>query len=185
MIPRRLEELEKRERRRAVIRTAVLVAVVWIVLITLYYVLPVHRHSEGDVAFRLVVAVVVMATFVGWQTTKITRAEVPELRAAQALGTVIPLFFVVFSSIYLSLSYSSASNFSQSLDRTRALYFTITVFSTVGFGDITPRTDPCRIVVSIQMLLDLVIIGVLVRVLFDAARAGLARRQQEGAGGSG
>ena len=37
-----------------------------------------------------------------------------------------------------------------------------TVLSTVGFGDITPRTDPTRVMVSIQMLLDLVLIGVVV-----------------------
>ena len=55
----------------------------------------------------------------------------------QALGAIIPLFLVVFATIYLSLSHTSASNFSEGLDHTRALYFTVTVFSTVGFGDIT------------------------------------------------
>ena len=34
-----------------------------------------------------------------------------------------------------------------------------------GFGDITPRTDLARIVVSAQMLLDLVILGVVVRLI--------------------
>ena len=60
-------------------------------------------------------------------------------------------------------------------EHTRALYFAVTIFSTVGFGDITPKTDLARIIVSIQMLLDLVIIGAVVRLLLTAAQAGLAR----------
>ena len=43
--------------------------------------------------------------------------------------------------------------FSQKLDHSRALYFTITVFSTVGFGDITPTNDAARLAVGAQMLL--------------------------------
>ena len=52
------------------------------------------------------------------------------------------------------------------------------MFSTVGFGDITPKTNFAEIVVSIQMLLDLVIIGAVVRLLLNAAQAGLARSQR-------
>jgi voltage-gated potassium channel len=37
------------------------------------------------------------------------------------------------------------------LSRTDALYYTITVFSTVGFGDVTPRADLARIVTMVQM----------------------------------
>jgi voltage-gated potassium channel len=55
----------------------------------------------------------------------------------------------------------------------------LAVFSTVGFGDITPGTDLARIMVSVQMLLDLVIIGVVVRLLLNAARVGLARTEQD------
>jgi hypothetical protein len=54
------------------------------------------------------------------------------------------------------------------------------VFSTVGFGDITPRTDPARLVVSTQMLLDLAIIGVVVRMIFTAARSRIAPRENGG-----
>jgi hypothetical protein len=44
----------------------------------------------------------------------------------------------------------------------------------VGFGDITPRTDAARLVVTSQMLLDLLIIGVVVRMIFTAAKSRIA-----------
>jgi hypothetical protein len=103
----------------------------------------------------------------------VTRAEFPGLRAIRALGVAIPLFLVVFAVLYLSLSQASANHFSEPLDHTGALYLVITVFSTVGFGDITPEGDLARISVSIQMLLDLVVIGAVVRLLTTAAKTGI------------
>jgi hypothetical protein len=47
--------------------------------------------------------------------------------------------------------------FAGPLTRTDALYFTVTVFPTVGFGDITARSETARIVVTGQMIADLVI----------------------------
>jgi len=38
-------------------------------------------------------------------------------------------------------------------------YFTVTVFSTVGFGDITAKTEAARLVVTGQMIVDLVASG--------------------------
>ena len=97
------------------------------------------------------------------------------MRAAVALGVVIPLFFVLFATTYLSMSDASGTTFTQGLDHTRALYFTITIFSTVGFGDITPANDPARLVVSAQMILDLILIGGVVRILVGAAKRAVAR----------
>lgn len=147
-------------------------------MLALYYLLPARRGSIGDDSLRLAVGQIVVIVFLVWQTTRVVKADLPELRAAQTLGALIPLFLVVFASIYLSLGRSSSSSFSQPLDHSSAFYFTVTVFSTVGFGDIVPRTDAARTVVSIQMLLDLVIIGVVVRILISAARIGLARSNE-------
>jgi voltage-gated potassium channel len=72
------------------------------------------------------------------------------------------------------MSHDAPRTFSQALDHVQALYFTITIFSTVGFGDITPKTDTARVLVSVQMLLDLVIIGAAVRLIFSAARTRIA-----------
>lgn len=175
MSPRRLSQLERRERRRAITRTTVIVAGAWVVLIGIYYVVPAGKESAVYDVLRLVIGLVLVAAVIAWQASHIVKSEIPELRAAQALGVVLPLFLVLFASLYLSLYDTSRGSFSQPLDHTSALYFTVTVFSTVGFGDITPRTDNGRILVSIQMLLDLVIIGAVARILINAAKMGLAR----------
>jgi voltage-gated potassium channel len=61
------------------------------------------------------------------------------------------------------------------------LYFAVTVFSTVGLGDIAAWSQPARIVVMIQILADLIYIGLLVRVLFVASQIGTSRRTDQNA----
>jgi hypothetical protein len=70
----------------------------------------------------------------------------------------------------------SAANFSEPLTRTDALYFTVTVFATVGFGDITATTQGARILVTCQMLLGILIVGLGARIFVDAVKQG---RQQQ------
>jgi len=57
-----------------------------------------------------------------------------------------------------------------------AMYFTVTVFSTVGFGDITAKTDLARSIVTIQMLFNLVVLGLVAKVIFGAVDMGMKRR---------
>jgi hypothetical protein len=92
------------------------------------------------------------------------------VRAVITLGMVIPFFLLLFASFYLSLAATSAASFSQQLDHSGSLYFTVTVFATVGFGDIVPVTAVSRLVTSVQMLLDLVVLGAVVRIVIFAAR---------------
>jgi hypothetical protein len=49
-----------------------------------------------------------------------------------------------------------------------ASYYTVTVFSTVGFGDITAKTELARTLVTVQMLVNLVVIGLVAKVIFGA-----------------
>ena len=48
----------------------------------------------------------------------------------------------------------------------------MTVFSTVGFGDITPKTEVAQLVTTDQMLVDLVVVGVVVRLILTTASRG-------------
>jgi voltage-gated potassium channel len=169
--PLRLADLPPTVRRRAVARCIATVVLCWIFLFGAFYVLPIGHESGLRAGVRLGLDVALVGAVFAWQIRRISMAALPELRAVEALGIVIALFLVLFSGIYLAMSRQSVLTFTQSLDQTRALYFTISVFSTVGFGDITPRTDAARLVVSAQMLLDLALIGAAVRLIFNAARS--------------
>ncbi len=77
------------------------------------------------------------------------------------------------------MSHAQPGSFSEPLNHVRSIYFVITVISTVGFGDITPKTDAAMIVVSFQIMLDLILLVGIVRTIFFAAQVGVRRRQSE------
>jgi voltage-gated potassium channel len=85
----------------------------------------------------------------------------------------------LFASAYVVMATISASNFSQPMTRTNALYFTVTVFATVGFGDITAKTEAARLAVTGQMIVDLIIIGLGARVIVGAVTRGRQRRPRD------
>ena len=98
------------------------------------------------------------------------------LRAVEALATSLSLFLVLFASTYLVIATESAGSFSQQLTHTDALYFTVTVFATVGFGDITAKTEAARLVVTGQMIIDLIIIGIGAKIILGAVQQSRQRR---------
>jgi hypothetical protein len=173
--PRHLRDLERHERRREILRLVLRVVVIAVVLLAAYYLLPVMKLSGGAAIVSIVVNCLLLVLVVLWLARRITRSDLPELRAVEVIVIAVPLFLYVFASSYLAMSEASAAAFSEPLNRTGALYLAVTVFSTVGFGDITPKTDVARIVTSLQMVFDIVLLGVLVRLIIGAARIGLSR----------
>ena len=85
--------------------------------------------------------------------------------------TSIPLFLLLFACTYFVLERLSAGTFSQPLTRSDSLYFTVTVFSTVGFGDITPKTELARLLVTGQMITDVIILGLAVKIIVGAVKS--------------
>jgi voltage-gated potassium channel len=140
-------------------------------LVALYYLLPMDRVLDAVAITWLVLGLVIFMVLAGWQVRAILRADHPALRAFNALATAIPLFLLMFASTYFLMAQAQADAFTESLNRTDALYFTITVFATVGFGDITPQSEIARIVTTAQMVVNLLVFGVLVRVVVGAVRS--------------
>jgi voltage-gated potassium channel len=174
-----LEDLDRRQARRVVGRSALRILVSVVLLIALYGALPVADRTGFETLIELFIGLIIFAALLGWQVLKIMGAEHPELRAAEALAIAIPVVLIVFAFTYLSLSHAQPASFSQHLDHVGAMYFTITVVSTVGFGDIVAKTHAARILVSFQIILDLVLLVGIVRAVFFAAQVGVHRRQIE------
>jgi hypothetical protein len=150
------------------------------VLVVLYYALPLDQPWNGNTAVRVLIGLLVFAVIAVWQVRSIAGSRYPRIRAFEALGLIVPFYLLVFASTYFVMQRASPANFTQPLTRTDALYFTVTVFSTVGFGDITPKSEPTRVVLIVQMLGDLALLGAGARVLLGAVRRGQERRQDTG-----
>lgn len=158
---------------------------VWAVLaIAIYYWLPLKRSVDDGLRI-LIVGLVIFGVVLYVQIRSIIASSFPRIKAIGALGIGIPLLLVVFSSVYYLIENSAPGSFTESLDKTDSLYFTITVFSTVGFGDIVAVSTLARVFVSLQMLLDLVVIGIIAKVVLGAVQIGLHRRASEAAGSKG
>src|SRR5215470_421524 len=148
------------------------------VLVTVYYLLPFNHSSRGLAITMLVIGLVLLTGLVTIQVRWVATSRYPRLRAIEALATSVPLFLLLFASAYIVMATLAASSFSQPMTHTNALYFTVTVFATVGFGDITANTEAARLVVTAQMITDLVIIAVGAKVIVGAITRGRQRRSQ-------
>ena len=142
----------------------------------IYYLLPLDHSSTPFAVTTLVIGLVVFIGLIVFQVRSILRSQFPGLRAIEALATSVPLFLLLFAGAYVVMAAMSRSNFGEPLTHTDALYFTVTVFSTVGFGDITAKTETARLVVTGQILADLLVIGVGLRVIVGAV--GRSRQQR-------
>jgi hypothetical protein len=85
---------------------------------------------------------------------------------AVSFGIAFAALVGVYSATYLQLAHDSSKCFGpQRLGHVEALYFTITTFTTTGFGDIHADSSVCRMVVATQTLVGLVLITVAIAAL--------------------
>ncbi len=177
-------ELPPAKRRRLIIAAVLRGLAVTTALVVLYYLLPLDRPVDTDTAVRVLIGLLVFAGITVWQVKAIAGSRYPGLRAAEALGFIIPFYLLLFASTYFVMERASAANFTQPLTRTDALYFSVTVFTTVGFGDIAAKSETARVVLIVQMLADLALLGAGARVLLGAVQRGRHRRSDTGDGDS-
>ncbi len=141
------------------------------VLIALYYLLPLDRLDGVSMALFLVAGLLLLIAMIAYQVHTILAAAYPGIRAIEALATTVPMYLLLFAAAYFLMSNDGGGEFNVNvLNRTDSLYFTVTVFTTVGFGDITPVSEAARLTVTAQMLLNLVVLGIGVRLILGAVQ---------------
>ena len=163
-------------------RRLVAVRLVWItlgviILFAAYFLIPTKSVGQGSDLPWLILALGVFAAVAALQIPAIVRAPYPIVRAVGTMAMLVSLYVLIFARIYLSISLGDPLIFSRPLDTVTALYFMVTVFATVGFGDIVAQSNSTMLLVTFQMLLNLVVLGTLIRLVTTAAQHGVARRR--------
>jgi voltage-gated potassium channel len=174
------QDLPRTTRRRIILRAVLRGFLNTTLLVVLYYALPLDQRFGADAAVRVLIGLVVFVAITVWQVRGIIGSPYPAVKAFEALGLILPFYLLLFASTYFVMERTSAASFTEPLTRTDALYFSVTVFSTVGFGDIAPRSEAARIALIFQMLGDLALLGAGARLLLTAVQRGRQRRSSEG-----
>ena len=105
-----------------------------------------------------------------WAGSEVGRSPYPGIRVVEALTFTVPAFVLLFATTYFVMAHTVVSSFTESLTRTDALYFSVTTFATVGYGDIAAKSESARLVVTVQMLLDILWLGLVVRRVLEAVK---------------
>ncbi|MCC2031074.1 potassium channel family protein [Microbacterium allomyrinae] len=165
--------LTRRERRRFILRGLGRAAVMTLVLVALYFLVPLDGIGRLPLSVMLIAAPLILLIVTVWQVRAILRSEQPGLRGIEALAIIAPLYLLLFAATYFLMALDDPSSFTaDSITRVDALYLTVTIFSTVGFGDISAASQTARVVVTIQMILNLIVLGAGVKLLTGAVKRG-------------
>ncbi|MFC7447747.1 potassium channel family protein [Rhodococcus daqingensis] len=176
------ENLPKEQRRSLIRRAAIRPLASAVALVVVYFVIPMENLESASAIGGLVLGLVFVSALFAWQIRKIVHAEHPGLQAIAGLGLMLPGYLLAFATLYHLMSLSGSENFNEPLTKIDSLYFTLVCFSTVGFGDITATTEVARAIVSAQIVGNLFLIAVGVRIITAAVRLGQRRRGGETSG---
>jgi voltage-gated potassium channel len=154
---------------RLLVRGALRALVSTVVVVGIYFIGPLDQLRLVPLGVALVIGGLVLVGIATWQIRSIVRSPYPGIRAIEALAITAPLYLILFAATYFLMAADDPANFNvDGLTRTDTLYFTVTTFSTVGYGDISPASQAARVIVMVQMILNLIVLGSGIRVFMGA-----------------
>ncbi|EID55207.1 Ion channel [Saccharomonospora xinjiangensis XJ-54] len=174
----RQEEDGHRVGRRAVTVSLARATLSGAALVAGYFFVPLQDSGTATWAW-FAIALTLWTVLIVRQVLAVSRSTAPRLQAIETLGVAVPLFLVVFALTYAALGQADPTAFTEPVDKTDALYFTVSVFATVGFGDIAAVSHAARVVATLQMIVGLVLVGVIAKVLVGAVSVAVRRRGGE------
>ena len=126
-----------------------------------------------------------LVAIIVWQIRRIVGSDHPISHAVEALALSVPLYVLLFATTHFLTARANQPSFGTPLTRTDAAYFSSTNFTTVGFGDITAKSEAARLVVTLQMWLNLVFLGLVVRLVVNAVKLSKRRASKQAITGGG
>jgi voltage-gated potassium channel len=174
------EALSRGEKIRILLLSVVRVIVAVGVILWMYTLVPDSLDYSVGLPYAVLCLMLVLYIIqFRSQIGRIGRSRFPVLQSVEALIVTGAFFLTIFAGFYLMTYGEDPTSFSEPMTRVSALYFTVTVFATVGFGDIVAQTDGARVLVTIQMLLGLSFLAVIVKVFTGAAQKAMRQRRAQ------
>lgn len=157
-------------RRRLMAAAVLRAALTTTVLLTAYALLPFTVISQIRYLTAFLVGAAVVLVVLTAEFGRTMRSPYPRLRAIEALLTAGPLFIVLFATAHYVIGQLDPAGYTEPMTRLDALYFTVTTFATVGYGDISPHSQIARLVALVQMVSGLILVGVIAKLLLGIAQ---------------
>jgi hypothetical protein len=155
------------------VRIGILVAEV-VALVAAYFLVPL----EGSPAFRLLCYVVglgLVVLVIGRQMRRHFASRDNDIRI-DSLALAIVLTVLLFALTYYTLSTIRSGQFDELTTRVDALYYSLTVATTTGFGDVSAQSQLARVLVSVQLVFNMLIVATAVPLLTRTVRERRAAR---------
>lgn len=169
----------QRSQRRLVATATIRVLVITAIAVALYFVLPLAKINHDIMFIALGAGVVALLAYAAIHIWAIINSDHPSIQAVEGFFIFVVLFLVMSAAWYYVISLTYPHSFtSDALTRLDALYFAITIFATVGFGDISAASQLARAFVTAQMVIDLFILGLGIRILTRAVKKSAAKHGQ-------
>ena len=152
--------------RRSLLRSAVLVAA----LSVGYAFLPLRgelRWIGISVGFGAIIGIVPITIR---RFHAVRRSDEPVVVAIEAVVLLVTMLVFGFAAVYYAMD-ANQGQFAGLETKVDSVYFTVTTLSTVGYGDIHASGAAARVLVTINIMLNLAFLGVVVRVMARAAGA--------------
>lgn len=138
-------------------------------LLTLaFYLVPFRFDRSGWTWGRLAVSLLALALvglLIRGAFRRSRRTQPTAYQRIQALLTVLYGLVLGFALAYAVLETVDHAQFVGIKNRTDALYFSVTLVSTAGFGDIHAAATTARLLATAHMLFNLIYLGTALRVL--------------------
>ncbi len=141
-----------------------------------YSLAPLHGNHK-DIGFAIgIAAVLIVVPLTVVRARAITTSDRPVLDAVETIVLLFTLLVLGFSIVYLIVAEHSGqiAGLHTKID---AVYFTVSTLSTVGFGDVHAAGQAARVIVTLQIVFDLVFIATAVRLLATITQRRVAERR--------
>jgi voltage-gated potassium channel len=138
-----------------------------------YFMVPLRfDRSQPWTLGRLAVAVIALGLLVVLfraHTRRSARRQEHNWLRIQWLLSALYGLVLVFALGYAALAVQAPEQFVGLENRVDALYFSVTLVATVGFGDIHPAGGAARLIATTHMVFNLIYLGTAIRVIVDRA----------------